>query len=105
MWREVITAQPEVWGVQEVTADSVLVRVIARTAPLRQWEVGRELRERLKVAVAGLTAEVAAAASLSTAGTGTGTGPGTVPAPRAEPGAGAEPGPASEPGPGRGAGA
>ena len=105
MWREVITAQPEVWGVQEVTADSVLVRVIARTAPLRQWEVGRELRERLKVAVAGLTADVAAAASLSTAGTGTGSGPGTVPAPRAEPGAAAEPGPASEPGPGSGAGA
>jgi moderate conductance mechanosensitive channel len=105
MWREVITAQPEVWGVQEVTADSVLVRVIARTAPLRQWEVGRELRERLKVAVAGLSADVAAAASLSTAGTGAATGPGTVPAPRAEPGAGAEPGPASEPGPGSGAGA
>ena len=54
-WEEVITAQPEVWGVQEVTSDSVLIRVIARTAPLRQWEVGRELRERLKVAVAGLS--------------------------------------------------
>ena len=101
MWREVITAKPEVWGVQEVTSDSVLVRVIARTAPLRQWEVGRELRERLKVAVAGLSADVAAAASLATAGAGAG----AVPAPRAEPGAPAEPGPAAEPGPGSGAGA
>jgi small conductance mechanosensitive channel len=55
-WHEVILERPEVWGVQEVTSESVLVRVIARTAPLRQWEVGRELRERLKVALAGLVA-------------------------------------------------
>jgi len=55
-WQEVILERPEVWGVQEVTSDSVLVRVIARTAPLRQWEVGRELRERLKLALASLAA-------------------------------------------------
>jgi small-conductance mechanosensitive channel len=55
-WQEVILERPEVWGVQEVTSDSVLVRVIARTAPLRQWEVGRELRERLKRALASLAA-------------------------------------------------
>jgi small conductance mechanosensitive channel len=94
-WEEVITALPEVWGVQEVTADSVLVRVIARTAPLRQWDVARELRERLKVAVAGLSAG-AAAGSLA--------GPeAAVPAPRPEPpgppaAAGAAPG---RPDPGR----
>jgi small-conductance mechanosensitive channel len=89
-WEEVITALPEVWGVQEVTADSVLVRVIARTAPLRQWDVARELRERLKVAVAGLS-PAAAAGSLA--------GPeAAVPAPRPEP-----PGPpaAARPAPGR----
>jgi small-conductance mechanosensitive channel len=55
-WHEVILERPEVWGVQEVTSESVLVRVIARTAPLRQWEVGRELRERITVALAGLVA-------------------------------------------------
>jgi moderate conductance mechanosensitive channel len=109
MWRDVITDRPEVWGVQEVTAESVLVRVIARTAPLRQWEVGRELRERLKVAVAGLAAEPAAAAA-SVGATG-------VPAPRtapvaasgavpgAEPAGGSEPGAGAEPGPAGGAGA
>jgi small conductance mechanosensitive channel len=41
-----------VWGIQEITGDAVVIRVIARTAPLRQWEVTRELRERLKAAVA-----------------------------------------------------
>jgi moderate conductance mechanosensitive channel len=50
-WQNVILERPEVWGVQEVTNESVLMRVIARTAPLRQWEVGRELRERVVSAI------------------------------------------------------
>jgi len=54
-WQNVILERPEVWGVQEVTSDSVLMRVIARTAPLRQWEVGRELRERIKTALASVS--------------------------------------------------
>jgi moderate conductance mechanosensitive channel len=58
-WAGVILERPEVWGVQEVTSDSVLVRVIARTAPLKQWEVGRELRERLKLALATATGAAA----------------------------------------------
>jgi small conductance mechanosensitive channel len=53
-WSDVILERPEVWGVQQVTSDAVLMRVIARTAPLRQWEVGRELRERMMVALSGL---------------------------------------------------
>ena len=60
-WGHVILERPEVWGVQEVTSDSVLMRVIARTSPLRQWEVGRELRERLMVALSGLVAGPASA--------------------------------------------
>jgi small-conductance mechanosensitive channel len=67
-WAGVILERPEVWGVQEVTSDSVLVRVIARTAPQRQWDVGRELRERLKVALASASA-VAAASAAAEAGT------------------------------------
>jgi small conductance mechanosensitive channel len=55
-WRDVILERPEVWGVQDVTSDSVVMRVIARTAPLRQWEVGRELRELLQLAVARMSA-------------------------------------------------
>ena len=56
MWREpdwhgVILEEPEVWGVQEVSTDEIVVRLAARTAPLRQWEVARELRERMKNAL------------------------------------------------------
>jgi moderate conductance mechanosensitive channel len=51
-WREAILEEPEVWGVQHIAKDAVTLRVAARTVPLRQWEVERELRERLKVALA-----------------------------------------------------
>jgi moderate conductance mechanosensitive channel len=54
-WRTVITSEPEVWGVQDVASDSVLLRVTARTAPLHKSDVARELRERLKAAMAGLS--------------------------------------------------
>ena len=35
-------------GVQTLYTDAALLRVVARTEPLRQWEVQRELTERLK---------------------------------------------------------
>jgi hypothetical protein len=35
-------------GVQTLYTDAVLLRVVARTEPLRQWEVQRELTERLR---------------------------------------------------------
>jgi moderate conductance mechanosensitive channel len=53
-WREAILEEPEVWGVQGIDKDVVTFRVAARTVPLRQWEVERELRERLKVALAAV---------------------------------------------------
>jgi moderate conductance mechanosensitive channel len=58
-WQDVILEAPEVWGVQELSSEAVVMRVTARTKPMRQWEVARELRERLKLAleaVAGPTA-------------------------------------------------
>jgi moderate conductance mechanosensitive channel len=50
-WHEIILEEPEVWGVQSLSSDAVLMRVTARTLPLRQWEVQRELTERLKLAL------------------------------------------------------
>jgi small-conductance mechanosensitive channel len=52
LWRdpafgEVLLEAPEVWGVQELSSEGALMRVTAKTLPLRQWEVARELRERL----------------------------------------------------------
>ena len=47
-FKGVIIEQPSVWGVQELGADGVLVRVALKTAPLEQWAVAREMRARIK---------------------------------------------------------
>jgi len=47
-WRTVMIEKPEVWGAQEVTSAVVTMRIVVKTAPLRQWEVEREMRARVK---------------------------------------------------------
>jgi small conductance mechanosensitive channel len=51
-WRVVMLEAPEVWGAQEISSDEVTMRIVAKTAPLRQWEVEREMRARIKRALA-----------------------------------------------------
>ena len=36
------------WGVQNLAPDAVVVRVTLKTAPMEQWQVAREMRERIK---------------------------------------------------------
>ena len=47
-WRKLILEKPEVWGAQELSSKEVTMRIVAKTAPMRQWEVARELRARVK---------------------------------------------------------
>ncbi len=47
----VLLDPPEVWGAQEISSSEVTMRIVAKTAPLRQWEVERELRARVKAAL------------------------------------------------------
>ncbi|RAY11939.1 mechanosensitive ion channel family protein [Actinomadura craniellae] len=56
-WDEIILEEPSVWGVQGLSGDAVIVRVVVKTAPGRQADVARELRERVKIAFdeAGVT--------------------------------------------------
>jgi small conductance mechanosensitive channel len=44
----VVLEEPEVWGVEEVGPDRVLIRLVVKTKPLEQWRVARELRARIK---------------------------------------------------------
>jgi small-conductance mechanosensitive channel len=50
-WRAVMLEAPEVWGAQKITKEEVTMRIVAKTAPLRQWEVEREMRVRVKKAL------------------------------------------------------
>jgi small conductance mechanosensitive channel len=47
-WADKITEEPEVWGVEELGSSGLVVRLAVKTAPLEQWKVARELRERVK---------------------------------------------------------
>jgi moderate conductance mechanosensitive channel len=60
VWRTVMLEQPEVWGAQAVKNAVVTMRIVVKTAPLRQWEVEREMRARVKAALdaAGIQAAV-----------------------------------------------
>jgi small-conductance mechanosensitive channel len=48
-WQNVILEEPKVWGVQSLSSSEAVWRVVAMTTPPRQYEVERELRERIKV--------------------------------------------------------
>jgi small-conductance mechanosensitive channel len=43
-----IVSPPEVWGVEDLGADSVTIRVVLKTTPHDQLKVTRELRARIK---------------------------------------------------------
>ncbi|WP_433335257.1 mechanosensitive ion channel family protein [Spirillospora sp. CA-294931] len=63
-WEELILEEPSVWGVQALAGDAVIVRIVLKTAPGRQADVARELRERVKKAFdqAGVTVATPATA-------------------------------------------
>ncbi|WP_372509019.1 mechanosensitive ion channel family protein [Actinomadura madurae] len=56
-WSELILEEPSVWGVQALAGDAIVIRVVLKTAPGRQGDIARELRERVKRAFdeAGVT--------------------------------------------------
>lgn len=49
-WRQDIIGPPEIWGVQDWGPDGLSLRLVIPTRPLRNWDVNRQLRERLKAA-------------------------------------------------------
>ena len=47
-WKKLMLEKPEVWGAQELSGKEVTMRLVAKTTAMRQWEVARELRARVK---------------------------------------------------------
>jgi small conductance mechanosensitive channel len=47
-WHPRIVAEPEVWGVEDLTGQHIVIRLVVKTVPIEQWNVARELRARLK---------------------------------------------------------
>jgi small conductance mechanosensitive channel len=51
-WRDKVIDSPQVWGMTALSRDEVTIRVSVNTPPTDRWDVGRELRRRIKAALA-----------------------------------------------------
>jgi small conductance mechanosensitive channel len=49
-WEGEMLEEPELWGVEQLGAHGVMLRLVVKTTPSQQWRVSRELRKRIKVA-------------------------------------------------------
>lgn len=50
-WRRFILERPEVWGIESISAQEIVVRLVVKTRPGAKDDVARELRARLKRAI------------------------------------------------------
>jgi moderate conductance mechanosensitive channel len=50
-WRDRILELPEVLGIDQLDSQGMLIRTWIKTQPLQQWNVVREFRRRLKLAL------------------------------------------------------
>ena len=52
VWKEDdgVLEEPELWGVEQLGANGVMLRLVVKKTPSQQWRVSRELRERIKLA-------------------------------------------------------
>jgi small conductance mechanosensitive channel len=48
-WSPLLLEPPQVLGLESFTETGVTIRMIAKTLPLKQWDVSRELRRRIKL--------------------------------------------------------
>lgn len=51
IWQEKILELPQVLGVEDFAERGLIIRVWIKTKPLKQWEVSREFRRRVKIAL------------------------------------------------------
>ena len=53
-WKPVILERPEVWGIESVSAEAIVIRLVVKTRAGSKDDVARELRGRLKAALDAL---------------------------------------------------
>jgi small-conductance mechanosensitive channel len=47
-WTHSFLAEPELLGIESLTREELVIRLVARVRPLEQWRVARELRARIQ---------------------------------------------------------
>ena len=51
LYRKVVIGKPEVWGLQAISGDQVIIRVVQQVRPSSTDALARELREKIKIAL------------------------------------------------------
>ena len=67
-WAESFLDEPHLQGVQSLSRDETVLRLVAQVRPLQQWRVAAELRGRIRPALDRVSAETAAGAVTAAAG-------------------------------------
>ncbi len=59
-WQEIMLEPADILGIEELSHDGMLIRLMIKTPPSKQWAVGREFRIRVKQALdeAGISLSV-----------------------------------------------
>ena len=47
-WSDMILEEPDVWGVENLGPNEIVIRLVVKTVPSRQFQVNRQMRQRLK---------------------------------------------------------
>lgn len=63
-WKPVILERPEVWGIESVSAEAIVIRLVVKTRAGSKDDVARELRARLKTALDALGVKLPALNSI-----------------------------------------
>jgi len=50
-WKRKVLEAPEIWGIESISAEALVVRLVVKVRTADQWELARELRLRLKLAL------------------------------------------------------
>ncbi|MEO7146843.1 MAG: mechanosensitive ion channel domain-containing protein [Terrimesophilobacter sp.] len=57
-WRRKVIEVPEIWGIESITAEALVMRLVMKTRSADQWDIARELRARVKRSLDGLGVNV-----------------------------------------------
>ena len=63
-WKPVILERPEVWGIESISAEAIVIRLVVKTRAGGKDDVARELRARLKKALDALGVKLPALNSI-----------------------------------------
>ena len=68
-WQRIVLDDPEAWGLQSISEDHLVLRIVAKCKPADRDNVDRELRHRFKAVADGLGIQLPSMESVVLTGT------------------------------------